>query len=73
MENGVGNNLLRAAIDDGRQVGLLPVKFELGHVGIPFVLGVNRPKIVLDQVGLNWTLGAVVAVILAPAFTNQTK
>lgn len=52
MENGVGNNLLRAAIDDGRQVGLLPVKFELGHVGIPFVLGVNRPKIVLDQVGL---------------------
>lgn len=50
--NGIGNNFLRAAIDDGQQVSPLPIELELGHVRIPLVLRVNRPKIAFNQVGL---------------------
>jgi len=71
--NGIGNNFLRAAIDDGQQVSPLPIELELGHVRIPLVLRVNRPKMRLIKLGLYRTLGPAVAVILTLTFTNQSK
>lgn len=57
--NGLDNNLLRAPINDGRQVGLLAIQFKFCHVRIPLVFRVNCLKLRLIKLGLIglWVLG----------------
>lgn len=68
-----GNHFLRIAINNWWQVSLMTIELEFGYVWIPLMLRVDRTKITFDQVGLNWTLGAAIAVILVPALWLTNK